>query len=71
MPTFYVLLTLQAFYLILTTPEGSGAPLSIKTFLSTFDWVYLEFRFLPLSALHADRLIDGHIPLRGIYTDDL
>ena len=71
MPAFYVLLTLQAFYLILTTPEGSGAPLSIKTFLSTFDWVFLEFRFLPLNALHADSLIDAHIPLRGIYSDEL
>jgi hypothetical protein len=71
MPAFYVLLTLQAFYLILTTPEGSGAPLSIRTFLSTFDWTFLEFRFLPLNALHAGSLIDAHIPLRGIYSDDL
>jgi hypothetical protein len=71
MPAFYVLLTLQAFYLILTTQEGSGAPLSIRKFLSTFDWVFLEFRFLPLNVLNADSLIDAHIPLRGIYSDEL
>jgi hypothetical protein len=71
MPAFYVLLTLQAFYLLLITPERSGAPTSIRTFLSTFDWVLMEFRLLPLNLLHADSLIDAHIPLRGIYSDEL
>jgi hypothetical protein len=71
MPAFYVLLTLQAFYLLLITPERSGATTSIRTFLSTFNWVLLEFRFIPLNALHADSLIDAHIPLRGIYSEEL
>ncbi len=44
MPAFYMCITLQTMYLLLS-PSRLGYSIPIKNFMSAFDYTLLEFRF--------------------------
>ena len=67
-PAFYAWVTAQSLYLLLLN-GNTPYPSSIYTFLRYFDFVLMEFKFVPV--LIQDLVSDQYIPKRGIFQEEL
>ena len=67
-PSYYAWVTAQSLYLLLLS-GSTPYPSSIYTFLRYFDFVLMEFKFIPV--LIQDLVTDEYIPQRAIFSDEL